>query len=157
MFCPSCKAQIPDNLAFCPGCGGKLPKVEKMQGNPDKMNLQQASAAAQSGFDTGKPLATQGGGNVPQVGPTKATQPASYPIGIIITGIVVALVIFFTMMGGGSGKVRNCIRSALGSPPECSDCENTYRSTTMNGKYYGNCRALPGNYNYDDQCNLGCK
>lgn len=156
MFCPSCRAKIPDNLAFCPLCGGKLPKVEKMNVNPDKTSLEQASNAAQSGFDTGKPFLTKGEGQVPPVGPAKG-KPDNSPVGIIITGIVIALVIIFSLMGDGFGTTRNCVRSSSNSIPECSDCDNVYRNTIVNGKNYGNCRAVPGNYDYDDQCRLSCK
>jgi len=156
MFCPNCGRQIPDNFAFCPQCGSKIPQIEKMGGNPDNLNLEQASGAAKSGFDTGNPFLTKSGSQVPPIqGAPVKNKPNLIGILFTIIALIVGGRLFFkTFLEGGT--IRNCIGSVLGNPPECSDCEPVLRKTTLNGKSLGECTAIPGTGSYDDQCSLKC-
>ncbi|MDD5145695.1 MAG: hypothetical protein PHF44_02545 [Candidatus Pacebacteria bacterium] len=153
MICPSCKRPVPENFAFCPECGGKLPPVEKMNANPDAMTPEQASAAARSGFDTGKPFLTRGATQVPPVQGAPVKKKAN-PIGTIIS-IIAVIIIGFISLRGFFTPVRNCIGSIDGAP-ECSDCSTKPMKTTINGESVGTCTANPGTGNYDDQCTLNC-
>ena len=118
MFCPTCGKKIPEPVAFCPQCGGKLPKIEKMAVNPDELSAEEASAAARSGFDRGKPfLTTKGGGQVPPVNGVPVKQkPKVFAVVFAIAAIIIAAIIMFK----GGGTLRNCIGSIIGAP-ECSD------------------------------------
>ena len=148
MFCPTCGKSIPEDAAFCSNCGKGLPKIETTTDDASS-TLEQASRKASSGFDTKGPLPV-------------SNQKRNNAIVAIVTIAIVAIVgvIIYNQDNGGGGlfgTTRNCIRSVLGNPPECSDCSQSYESTNMNGKYYGNCSAISGNYSYSDVCNLSCK
>jgi hypothetical protein len=140
------------NAKFCPHCGVGLPQTMKGVATP----LETTSVNASSGFDTSGPVLNNGRGQVPPVGQAGPTQTPSGSGGTIFAlGIIIAVVIIAAAMGGG-GTVRNCIGSA-GGVLECSDCEKVYRSTTRNNKSQGSCIAIPGNYDYTDQCKISCK
>ncbi|HBM45455.1 MAG: hypothetical protein UT05_C0009G0012 [Parcubacteria group bacterium GW2011_GWF2_38_76] len=53
------------------------------------------------------------------------------------------------------GKLRNCIRSALGGAPSCSDCEKIWRTTSFNGGSRQECRGIRSAGG--DRCELECR
>jgi hypothetical protein len=54
---------------------------------------------------------------------------------------------FLSLFGKGA-NARNCITSALGNPPECSDNNNVCEPTTVNNKLLGDCMGVTN----DNKC-----
>jgi len=151
-FCPQCGKPMIVSAKFCPHCGTGLPQTMNGAAAP----LETASVNAGSGFDTQGPLLASNRGQVPPIGQAGPVQTASGGGGTMLAlGIIIAIVIIVAAMGGG-GTTRNCIGSA-GGVLECSDCNQTYEPTLRNNKSMGSCIAIPGNYDYDDQCKISCK
>ncbi len=74
----------------------------------------------------------------------------------VLGAAVGGIFLFKSFLEGGffGGTVRNCIASVLGNPPECSDCDDVSRLTTLNGRSLGPCRAiLPAE---GDMCHVDC-
>jgi len=145
-YCPNCGSKIvTDNSFFCSHCGRKLPKME----NTGDFNIEQAS------FDTNEPFQPKSGGQVQSIRgrPVKGQNPLVEAIRALLFIAFIIGIIFFVRQFLDGGKVRNCIASVLGNPPECSDCDNVSRNTTMNGRSIGKC--IPTHVE-GDMCNLDC-
>ena len=68
---------------------------------------------------------------------------------LIVIGTLYATGVFDELLGGGGlfGGARNCIRSVLGNPADCSDYDGACKSTTINGHSLGSCSGVDANNN----------
>ena len=66
-------------------------------------------------------------------------------LAIIVLGVVIYGFLSYPLDSGGeatSEGVRNCILSAVGNSPDCSDNDGTLKKTILNGVDLGYCYSL---------------
>lgn len=90
MFCPTCGKQVPDDSAFCPGCGSDLSAARQV--------TQQMPPAAQQPTSAAPPFPQQSPQSVPTPGyPPQQKSHVGLIVGLVAAGIVVLLL--FSLAG----------------------------------------------------------
>ena len=75
---------------------------------------------------------------------SKATSIAMVVISVLL-GLLLAQYVMTGSLPFSGGSVRNCVKSALGSLPDCNDGrggDGTLKSTEVNGRSIGMCRNV---------------